>query len=166
MSESNSWYKDKLLDPGYETSDSDDVENINYRGRTVIELGTMTSTSKNTPFTPSLGTSRGNEVINYETTDGLKTYKKATEALKDEYDGKASGIEFFRMQLLARAKAEGWMNSTDTDIINIPKDGINKSNGTINIIKEHSQISNAAIKQWATNNLVGKTSVDRCDQNN
>ena len=58
------------------------------------------------------------------------------------------------------------MNFTNADIINIPKDGIKKSNGTINIIKEHLQISNNAIKQWATNDLVGKTLVDRCDQNN
>ena len=164
--ESNSWYEDSFLDPGYKISDSDNVEHINYRGRTVIELGTMTSTSNNTPFTPLLRPSRGNEIINYKTTDGLKTYKRATEALKDEYDGKALGIAVFRMQLLARAKAEAWMNSNNADIINIPKDGINKSNGTINIIKEHSQISNNAIKQWATNNLVRKTLVDRCDQNN
>ena len=59
------------------------------------------------------------------------------------------------MQLLAQAKAEGWMNSSDADIMNLPKDGIDKANGTINIIREYSQIKNDKIKLWAANRLVG-----------
>ena len=55
---------------------------------------------------------------------------------------------------------------SDADIINIPKDGLDKANGTVNIIKEHSQISNEKIRQWAANKLVGKTAVERYDQNN
>ena len=35
-----------------------------------------------------LGPSRGDMVINYKTLEGIKTYKRATTALKDEYNGK------------------------------------------------------------------------------
>ena len=162
--ESDSWYKDNFLDSEYETSDTEEVNTVVRRNRYIVQINAMAT--NNARFTPSLGPSRGNVVINYETSDGLKTYKRATEALKDEYDGKASGLAVFRMQLLARAKAKGWMNSSDADIINIPKDGLDKANGTINIIKEHAQISNRTIRLWAANKLVGKTSVERCDQNN
>ena len=122
--------------------------------------------SNSTTFTPALGPSRGDVVINYKTTDGLKTYKRATEALKDEYDGKSSGLAVFCMQMLGRAKAEGWMNLTEADIVHISKDGLDKANGTINILKEHTRLSGDVIKEWARNKLVGKTRVDRCDQNN
>ena len=70
------------------------------------------------------------------------------------------------MQLLGRAKSEGWMNGSSADIINLPLDGVDKSNGTINILKEHSRISNDTVKLWANTKLLGKPSVDRSDQNN
>ena len=166
MSESGSWYKDNFFDSGYDTSESDNTVHTTRRQRHVLDISNMAGTARTVSFTPSLSPSRGDDIINYKTTDGLKTYKRATEALKDKYDGKSMGLAVFRMQLLGRAKSEGWMNQSSADIINIPQDGIDKSNGTINVLKEQSRISNNTIKLWARTKLLGKPSVDRSDQNN
>ena len=82
--ESDSWYKDNFLDSEYETSDTEEVNTVVRRNRYIVQINAIAT--NNARFTPLLGPSRGNVVINYETSDGLKTYKRATEALKDEYD--------------------------------------------------------------------------------
>ena len=86
-------------------------------------------------------------------------YKQATSALKDEYNGKNNGIAVFQMQLADRAQTEGWPDKSTGDIINIPKDGLDPSNGVINVIKQHTQISIDAPTTWATNNLL---EIERC----
>ena len=115
--------------------------------------------------TGKLGPSRGDDIIDYDTAEGVKTYKRATAALKDEYDGKSEDIAVFRMQLLNRCKAEGWSNGSNGDVINIPRDGLDASNGTVNVIKQHSQISKEKIELWANNHILTGT-VDRRAQNN
>ena len=107
-------------------------------------------------FVPALGPSHGVQVINYESSEGLKTYKRATAALKDEYSGKSDGVAVFRMQLASRAKTEGWADGNTADVVNIPKDGVDASNGTINVLKENTQLSIDTIKAWAKNNLRGR----------
>ena len=104
----------------------------------------------NNQATGKLGPSRGNAIIDYNTAKGAKTYKRATAALKDKYDGKSEDITVFSMQLLNRCKAEGWSNVSSGDIINIPKDGVDTSNGTVNVIKQHLQISREKIELWAS----------------
>ena len=69
------------------------------------------------------------------------------------------------MQLLNRCKTEGWSNVSSGDIINIPKDEVNPSNGTVNMIKQHLQISQEKIKLWTSNNIITGT-IDRRSQNN
>ena len=95
----------------------------------------------------------------------MKTYKHATAALKDKYDGKSKDIAVFCMQLLNRCKVEGWSNVSSGDIINIPKDGVDTSNGMVNVIKQHSLISKEKIELWASNNITTGT-IDRRAQNN
>ena len=81
--------------------------------------------SNNNQIIRKLGPSRGNTIIDYDSTKGINTYKIVTAALKDKYDGKLENIAVFRMQLINRCKAEGWSNGSTRDIINIPKDGNN-----------------------------------------
>ena len=107
---------------------------------------------------------RGITIID-DSTKGIKTYKRATSSLKDEYDGKLEDITVFRMQLINRCKKEGWSNGSTGDIINIPKDGNGPANGTVNIIKEHSQISKTMVEVWASNTILSGTT-DRRAQNN
>ena len=115
--------------------------------------------------TATLGPLRGDTVIDYEAPEGIKTYKRATTALKDEYDGKLDGISVFKMQLMNKAKAEGWSNESTSNVINIPKDGANARNGTFNIIKEHTQLSKDTIDQWANSTILSGT-INRQAQNN
>ena len=70
---SDSWYQDSLIDE-------------------LIEEGALTMT------TATLVPSRGDTVIDYEAPEGIKTYKRAITALKDEYDGKLDGISVFKMK--------------------------------------------------------------------
>ena len=114
---------------------------------------------------PTIGLSRGNKDIDFSTEDSLKTYKRATAPLKDEYDSSSEGIVVFQMQLTEHAKMEGWVNDSNRDIINIPKISIDPNNGVVNIIKEFAHISNDVIIIWASTNLF-KTTVDRRVQNN
>ena len=95
----------------------------------------------------------------------MKTYKRATSALKDKYNGKLEGIAVFQMQLADQAQTEGWANKSTGDIINIPRDGVDPNNGMVNLIKQHTQILIATLTTWETNNLIGNT-VTRKMQNN
>lgn len=115
------------------------------------------------PFT--LGPSRDDKEIDYSTTEGIKQHARATGALKDDFDGKADGSAVFKMQLSQRARTEGWANGTKGDIINIPLDGLDASQGTADVIREKSQLSKDVIKTWANDVLIGK-GVDRRAQNN
>ena len=72
-------------------------------------------------------------------------------ALKDEYNGKSKGIAVFQMQLSDQAQTEGWAKKYAGDIINIPKDGVDVTNGILNITKRHTQISVATITMWCSN---------------
>ena len=85
--------------------------------------------------------------------------------LKDDYNRTSDGIAVFQMQLADRAQAEGWLNKSTGDIINIPKDRLDPSHGVINVIKQHTQISIDALTTWATNNLL-KNTVNQKIQNN
>lgn len=105
-------------------------------------------------FVATLGPSTGDNAINYGTSDGQKTYKRATSSLKDEYDGTADGITVFRMQLEQKAENEGWSNGMGGDCVHIPRDGIDPSSGLVNIVKERTQVSEDAIRTWAMINVV------------
>ena len=74
------------------------------------------------------GPSRGNKILVYSNSEGMKTYKWATSALKDKYNGKLEGIAVFQMQLADQAQTEGWANKSTGDIINIPRDGVDPNN--------------------------------------
>ena len=140
MTDSDSWYQDSSLDE-------------------LIADGTITVT------TASLGPLRGDTVIDYKAHEGLKRYKRATTALKDEYDGKLDGISVFKMQLMNKTKAEGWSNGSTSNIVNIPKNGMDATNGTLNIIKEHTQISKDIINRWANATLLSGTINTRAQKN-
>ena len=113
----------------------------------------------------TLGPSRGDEVLDYANSEGIKSYKRATSALKDDYNGKSEGIAVFQMQLSDHALTEGWANKSAGDIINLPKDGVDPTNGVVNIIKNHTQMTVSALRTWAANNLFGNN-VSRKMQNN
>ena len=55
--------------------------------------------SNNNVTNPSLGPSRGDKILDYSNAKGIKTYKRTTAALKDEYGGLSEGIAVFQMQL-------------------------------------------------------------------
>ena len=63
--------------------------------------------SNNNVVNPSIGPSRGDEILDYTNAKGIKTYKRATAVLKDEYNGLSEGIAVFQMQLGDRAESEG-----------------------------------------------------------
>ena len=113
----------------------------------------------------TLGPSIGNTIIDYESAEGIKTYKRANAALKDKYNGKSDDIAVFCMQLMNKCKAKGWSNALKGDMVNIPKDGVDASNGTVNVIKEHSQISKTTIKLWAANTVLTGTVNQRAKNN-
>lgn len=113
----------------------------------------------------TLGPSRDDTIIDYESSEGIKVYKRATAALKDEYDGKAAGSAVFKMQLNQRARSEGWSNYSSADIINIPQDGLDVSKGTANVIREKSKLTTKIITDWANDTIIGKP-IDRRAQNN
>ena len=137
---------------------------MDFASHTSDQVGEEESTMTNNN-TPTLGPSRGDEVLDYASSEGIKSYKRATAALKDDYNGKSEGIAVFQMQLSDHALTEGWANKSAGDIINIPKDGADANNGVVNIIKNHTQIGLAALKTWAMNNLFGSV-VNRKMQNN
>ena len=113
----------------------------------------------------TLGLSQGDITLDYANSEGMKTYKRATPALKDEYNGKSKGIAAFQMQLAEHADTEGWSNKSAGDIINIPREIVDPSNRTINIIKQHTQITVKTLTTWVTNNLFNGN-VTRKMQNN
>lgn len=128
--------------------------------------GSATTTGSSTTVKAfTLGPSRDDREIDYDTSEGIKQHRRATEALKDEFDGKADGSAVFKMQLFQRAQTEGWANGTKANIINIPLDGLDASQGTANVIREKSKLSKEVIKTWANDVLIGK-GVDRRAQNN
>ena len=43
----------------------------------------------------TLGLSRGDTIIDYESAEGIKTYKRFTASLKDEYNRKSGNIAVF-----------------------------------------------------------------------
>ena len=49
-----------------------------------------------------LGPLQGDKILNYSNLEGMKTYKQATSALKDDYNEKSDGIAVFQMQLADR----------------------------------------------------------------
>lgn len=132
-----------------------------------VNVSTSASTANNvsTSFKVTLGPSRGDKAIDYESSEGAKTYKRATAALKDEYDGSAEGSAVFKMQLYSRAKTEGWSSMTTSDILNIPIDPNDLAKGTANVIKEKSKLSDEAITKWANTHIIGQP-IDRRAQNN
>ena len=100
--------------------------------------------SNNNVTNPLLGPSRGDKILDYSNAKGIKTYKRATAALKDEYDGLSEGIVVFQMQWVDQAESEGRENKKNGNIINIPKDGNDENNGVINLIKQYKK------KRWQT----------------
>lgn len=121
-------------------------------------------------FVATLGPDMGDGLINYGTSDGKKTHKRATASLKDEFDGTSDGSTIFRMQLDRKSVDEGWANGTAGDCVHIPLNGFDPSSGNINVINERTRVSEQAIRVWAMRNLITQSTdpnaITRKAQNN
>jgi hypothetical protein len=84
-----------------------------------------------------------NAVIDYSTATGAKLYAKATEALKDLYNGSEGDLGLFLQQIKTRAEAFGWVH-----ILAVPPD-LADPDETINILQHYGQITLAEVQAFA-----------------
>ena len=85
----------------------------------------------------------GNAVIDYSTAQGAKLYGKATESLKDLYDGQEGELGLFLQQVKTRAEAYGWVH-----ILTVPLD-LAHPDETINILQHYGQITLEQVHAFA-----------------
>ena len=76
-----------------------------------------------------------NDMIDYSTAAGAKLYAKATEPLKDLYDGNEVDLGLFLQQVKTRSEVFGW-----THILAVPPDIANPDE-TMDLIQHYSELT-------------------------
>jgi hypothetical protein len=84
-----------------------------------------------------------NDVIDYSTAAGAKLYAKATEPLKDLYDGNESDLGLFLQQVRTRAEVFGWNH-----ILAVPPDLANPDE-TVDLILHYGELSLEQVRAFA-----------------
>jgi hypothetical protein len=84
-----------------------------------------------------------NDVIDYSTAAGAKLYAKATEPLKDLYDGNEVDLSLFLQQVKTRSEVFGW-----THILAVPPDIANPDE-TMDLIQLYGELSLEQVRAFA-----------------
>jgi hypothetical protein len=84
-----------------------------------------------------------NDVIDYSTAAGAKLYAKATEPLKDLYDGNEGDLGLFLQQVKTRAEVFGWNH-----ILAVPPDIANPDE-TMDLILHYGELNLEQIRAFA-----------------
>lgn len=99
-------------------------------------------------ITFALGPSQETDLLDYNSKEGKKEYLRATAGLDEKFDGTASKMIAFREELRDKANDHGWDGDDAVNIINIPKDGIDPSNGKLNVLDKYGQLSKGILKTF------------------
>jgi hypothetical protein len=80
------------------------------------------------------------EILNYESSKGMKTYNAAVVALSTKYSGNTNNMHIFLKNVKERGQTFGWQA-----ILNVPKDGSKK-----NVIEQYGLLELEDIQAHAT----------------
>jgi hypothetical protein len=85
----------------------------------------------------------GNNIIDYSTAAGVKLYGKATERLKDLYDGNEADLGLFLQQVKTRADVFGWNH-----VLAVPPDLANPDE-TLDLIQHYGELTLEQVRAFA-----------------
>jgi hypothetical protein len=84
-----------------------------------------------------------NNIIDYSTAAGVKLYGKATEPLKDLYDGNEADLGLFLQQVKTRAEVFGWNH-----VLAVPPDLANPDE-TLDLIQHYGELTLEQVRAFA-----------------